>query len=489
MSGLPISSDIIERDNARRAAPLAEDYDALGHQLARRDVDLDAVTRKVAGLNLALPSWGVGTGGTRFARFPGPGEPRGIFEKLDDCAVVHQLGRATPTVSLHIPWDKADPADLRAKASALGLGFDAMNSNTFQDHPTDPRQPLSYKFGSLSHADAAVREQAVAHNIECIEIGRAIGSEALTVWIGDGSNFPGQSHLTRSFERYLDAMGRIYAALPENWRLFSEHKMFEPAFYATVVQDWGTNLLIAQTLGPKAECLVDLGHHAPNVNIEMIVARLAQFGKLGGFHFNDSKYGDDDLDAGSIDPFRLFLVFNELIEAEAQAPAEPMPGVPGHPAKPSLYDRPVPQCHRSDRKPDPLGRRDPPGLCPGAAGRPRVSLGLPRRERRADGVGNLETGLPDRCRPASRQSAGRSRWRHRADLGLSGQPLPRVRRRNASGEPGHRRWYRLRSIPSRASLRGASRRSNPGSGPKKLLLRAVHVLPAAWVASSRSSSQ
>ena len=171
MSGMPISSDVIERDNARRAAPLAEDYDALGHRLARRDVDLDAVKRKVAALNLALPSWGVGTGGTRFARFPGPGEPRGIFEKLDDCAVVHQLGRATPTVSLHIPWDKADPADLRAKAASLGLGFDAMNSNTFQDHPTDPRQPLSYKFGSLSHADAAVREQAVAHNIECIEIG------------------------------------------------------------------------------------------------------------------------------------------------------------------------------------------------------------------------------------------------------------------------------------------------------------------------------
>ncbi len=316
MSGLPIRSDVIERDNARRAAHLAQDYDALGHRLARRGVDLDAVKRKVAGLNLALPSWGVGTGGTRFARFPGPGEPRGIFEKLDDCAVVHQLGRATPTVSLHIPWDKADPTDLRAKAASLGLGFDAMNSNTFQDHPTDPLQPLSYKFGSLSHADAAVREQAVAHNVECIEIGRAIGSEALTVWIGDGSNFPGQSHLTRSFERYLDAMGRIYAALPENWRLFSEHKMFEPAFYSTVVQDWGTNLLIAQTLGPKAECLVDLGHHAPNVNIEMIVARLAQFGKLGGFHFNDSKYGDDDLDAGSIDPFRLFLVFNELIEAE-----------------------------------------------------------------------------------------------------------------------------------------------------------------------------
>ena len=164
----------------------------------------------------------------------------------------------------------------------------------------------------------ATRAQAVAHNIDCIELGRALGSKALTVWIGDGSNFPGQSHFTRSFERYLDAMGRIYAGLPDDWRLFTEHKMYEPAFYSTVVQDWGTNFLIARELGPKAFCLVDLGHHAPNVNIEMIVARLIQFGKLGGFHFNDSKYGDDDLDAGSVDPYRLFLVFNELVDAEVR---------------------------------------------------------------------------------------------------------------------------------------------------------------------------
>jgi len=188
-----------------------------------------------------------------------------------------------------------------------------MNSNTFAD---SAGQEFSYKFGSLTHVDKGVRDQAIAHNIDCIEIGKAIGSKALTVWLGDGANFPGQQHLTRSFERYLDSMAEIYQHLPDDWCLFSEHKMYEPAFYATTVQDWGTNYLIASTLGEKAQCLVDLGHHAPNTNIEMIVARLIQFGKLGGFHFNDSKYGDDDLDAGSIDPYRLFLIFNELVDAE-----------------------------------------------------------------------------------------------------------------------------------------------------------------------------
>ncbi len=317
MSGLPIDPDLIAAHNAPRARALAEDCDSLGTRLARRGVDLDAVTAKVSAFTVAIPSWGVGTGGTRFARFPGPGEPRGIHQKLDDCAVIQQLGRATPAVSLHIPWDRAPTAELRARAEALGLRFDAMNSNTFQDHPGEPDHRLSYKFGSLSHTDPAVRAQAVAHNLECIAIGEALGSTALTVWIGDGSNFPGQSHMGRAFERYLDAMREIYAALPEGWRLFSEHKMYEPAFYSTVVQDWGTSLIAAQALGPKAACLVDLGHHAPNVNVEMIVSRLAHAGKLGGFHFNDSKYGDDDLDAGVIDPFRLFLVFNELVDLEA----------------------------------------------------------------------------------------------------------------------------------------------------------------------------
>lgn len=310
-----IDPTLIEQNNAGRIAAVTQDYDALGAQLARRGIDIESVTARASAFAVALPSWGTGTGGTRFARFPGAGEPRHIFDKLDDCGVIHRLTAATPKVSIHIPWDKANPAALMAKAEEHGLGFDAMNSNTFQDQPD---QTHSYKFGSLSHVDAATRAQAIDHNLECIEIGRTIGSKALTVWIGDGSNFPGQTSLTKQYDRYLTSMKAIYSGLPEDWRLFSEHKMYEPAFYSTVVQDWGTSYLTAVELGPKAKCLVDLGHHAPNVNIEMIVARLVHAGKLGGFHFNDSKYGDDDLDSGSIDPFRLFLVFNELVDAEGR---------------------------------------------------------------------------------------------------------------------------------------------------------------------------
>jgi L-rhamnose isomerase/sugar isomerase len=239
-----------------------------------------------------------------------------VFEKLDDCAVIHQLTRATPGVSLHFPWDKTtDPAALRQQAEGHGLYFDAVNSNTFQDQLG---QQHSYKYGSLTSQDAATRAQAVAHNIECIELGQALGSKALTVWVGDGANFPGQHNLRGALERYLDSARGIYAALPADWLMFIEHKLFEPAFYATTIADWGTSFACAQTLGDKAKCLVDLGHHAPNTNIEMIVARLAQFGKLGGFHFNDSKYGDDDLDSGSINPFQLFLVFNELADAASR---------------------------------------------------------------------------------------------------------------------------------------------------------------------------
>ena len=309
-----IDKGLVEAENQKSADALKSDYDHLGEVLSRRGLDIDVIKAKVKAYGVAVPSWGVGTGGTRFARFPGLGEPRNIYDKLEDCAVIQELTRATPTVSLHIPWDKVeDLKGLRERGNALGLGFDAMNSNTFQDQAD---QAHSYKFGSLSNASAATRQQAIEHNIDCIEIGKALGSKALTVWVGDGSNFPGQSNFTKSFERYLDSMKSIYKALPDDWRIFSEHKMYEPAFYSTVVQDWGTNYMIAQELGDKAYCLVDLGHHAPNVNIEMIVARLIQFKKLGGFHFNDSKYGDDDLDTGSIDPYRLFLVFNELADAE-----------------------------------------------------------------------------------------------------------------------------------------------------------------------------
>ena len=313
MAPFAIAADFIADQNRTHADGLAADYEALGARLARRNVDIETITGKVTAFGVALPSWGVGTGGTRFARFPGPGEPRSVFEKLADCATIHQLVRVTPTVSTHFPWDAVDDlAALREAAAALGLGFDAVNSNTFQDAKG---QPLSYKFGSLTHTDPAVRAQAVAHNIDCIAIGRQLGATALTVWIADGSNFPGQQDLTGAFERYLDSLGQIYAALPDDWSVFLEHKLFEPAFYATVISDWGSSYLAATTLGPKAKCLVDLGHHAPTVNIEQIVARLIHFGKLAGFHFNDSKYGDDDLDSGSVNPFQLFLVFHELVNA------------------------------------------------------------------------------------------------------------------------------------------------------------------------------
>ena len=308
-----IDASLIDQHNQVRSSTLDAEYQALAEHLERKGVDIEALVQAPGQFGVAIPSWGVGTGGTRFARFPGPGEPRHVFDKLDDCGVIQQLTQATPTVSLHIPWDDEDPAALKEQAQSLNLGFDAMNSNTFQDQSD---QQHSYKFGSLSHTSEATRDQAIAHNIRCIEIGKTLGSKALTVWVGDGSNFPGQTNMGQQFDRYLHAVSQVYKALPVDWQLFTEHKIYEPAFYSTVVQDWGSSFLIAQELGPKASCLVDLGHHAPTVNIEMIVSRLARFNKLGGFHFNDSKYGDDDLDSGAIDPYRLFLVFNELVDIE-----------------------------------------------------------------------------------------------------------------------------------------------------------------------------
>jgi len=312
-----LNDDRIAAENGKRLKWLEEDYEHLGRQLARRGADIERLTERATAFRVAVPSWGVGTGGTRFARFPNPGEPRNVFEKIEDCDVVFKLVRTTPGISLHIPWDRPESAaELRSFAEARGLFFDSMNSNTFEDQPGQPR---SYKFGSLSHTDPAVRRQAIEHNLECLELGVKLGARSHTVWIGDGGNFPGQQHLSRAYERYLQSAQKIYAGLPPDWRLLIEHKMYEPAFYSTVIQDWGSSLMAAQTLGPKAFCLVDLGHHAPNVNIEMIVARLIHAGRLGGFHFNDSKYGDDDLDSGSIDPFRLFLIFNELVDAEWRA--------------------------------------------------------------------------------------------------------------------------------------------------------------------------
>lgn len=310
---IPLCEDAIAGWNAPLLGYVRADYDALGNRLARRGIAIDALADRLAGFSVALPSWGLGRGGTRFARFPLPGEPTGIHEKLEDCAVVQQLGRTTPRVSLHLPWDRVDDwRGLRQETEALGLSFDAVNSNSFQDRPG---QPLSYAAGSLAATDPAVRSQAIRHNLDCIEAGVALGSSAITIWIGDGGNLPGQQNLARALDRYIEAARVIHEALPDGWRMFLEHKLYEPAFYTTVVADWGTSLMAAQEIGPRASCLVDLGHHAPTVNIEQIVARLARAGRLGGFHFNDSKYGDDDLDAGAINPHQLFLVMNELVEA------------------------------------------------------------------------------------------------------------------------------------------------------------------------------
>jgi L-rhamnose isomerase / sugar isomerase len=323
MTAATLDVQVVDRHNGTRIGALSDDYDALSRSLERRGLSIDAIKRRAAKLELATPSWGVGVGGTRFARFPMPGEPTNLDEKLEDCAVVQQLCRVTPRVSLHFPWDKVgDAKAVRERALALGIGFDAVNSNTFQDQAG---QAQSYKYGSLSHTSAAVRELAVKHNLECIQTGKALGSKALTVWVGDGTNFPGQQSLAESLDRYMESARAIYSAIPDGWRMFIEHKLYEPAFYSTVISDWGTSYLVAKELGPKAFCLVDLGHHAPNVNIEQIVARLQAFGKLGGFHFNDSKYGDDDLDSGSINPHQLFLVFNELViaEQERRAPFDP----------------------------------------------------------------------------------------------------------------------------------------------------------------------
>ncbi len=274
--------------------------------------DAEGVLKKLMAFNVAIPSWALGTGGTRFGRFAGAGEPRTLEEKLDDVGLLHALNRASGAISLHIPWDiPSDYGAIKARAAQHGLAFDAVNSNTFQDQKD---QKLSYKFGSLQHVDRAVRKQAIDHNIEVIRHGIELGSKALTVWLSDGSSFPGQLNFRKAFQHTLEGLQEIYAALPDDWKVFVEYKAFEPNFYSMTVGDWGQSLLYANKLGPKAYTLVDLGHHLPNANIEQIVALLLMEGKLAGFHFNDSKYGDDDLTVGSIRPYQLFLIFNELVE-------------------------------------------------------------------------------------------------------------------------------------------------------------------------------
>lgn len=280
--------------------------------IATQVPNLQHILQKLAEFQVAIPSWALGTGGTRFGRFPSGGEPGSLEEKIEDIGLLHALNRSSGAISLHIPWDIPKSArDIKILAAQHDIRFDAVNSNTFQDQKD---QKHSYKFGSLQHVSDDVRKQAIDHNLEVIQYGKDLGSEAITVWLSDGSCFPGQLNFRKAFQRTLDSLAAIYTGLPDNWKMFVEYKAYEPNFYSMTVGDWGQSLLYATKLGPKAFTLVDLGHHLPNANIEQIVALLLMEKKLGGFHFNDSKYGDDDLTVGSVRPYQLFLIFNELVE-------------------------------------------------------------------------------------------------------------------------------------------------------------------------------
>ena len=303
----------IAEHNQLNLARHKPDFQYLADALARRGVDVTAVLEQIKAFQIAIPSWALGTGGTRFGRFPIGGEPRNLEEKIEDVGLLHALNRSSNAISLHIPWDiPRDPAALKQLLAAHELSIDSVNSNTFQDQTG---QPLSYKFGSLAHTDPAVREQAIGHNIDCIRHGMALDSKVLTVWLADGSNFPGQQHFRRAWQRTAGALADIYRVLPPDWTMLIEYKPYEPNFYSMVIPDWGTSWSLCQHLGSRAQVLVDLGHHLPNTNIEQIVARLMHFGRLGGFHFNGSMYGDDDLTTGSIKPYQFFLIFNELVDA------------------------------------------------------------------------------------------------------------------------------------------------------------------------------
>ncbi len=286
-------------------------YANLKNDLELKGIDPEALVKQLIDYQVAIPSWALGAGGTRFARFSIGGEPSTLEEKIKDVGLLHQLTQSAGSISLHIPWDiPEDPLATKELASSYFLAFDAVNSNTFQDQSG---QRHSYKFGSLCHQNPTVREQAINHNIEVIEIGKKLGSQALTVWLADGSSFPGQHNFRKALDRTAKSLQSIYQYIPEDWAMLIEYKPYEPYFYSMVIPDWGTSLLLANQLGDQAYTLVDLGHHLPNTNIEQIVATLHSQGKLGGFHFNDSKYSDDDLSVGSIKPYQLFLIFNELV--------------------------------------------------------------------------------------------------------------------------------------------------------------------------------
>ncbi|MBS1916544.1 MAG: sugar isomerase [Bacteroidetes bacterium] len=305
---MQIEKNKIEEHNQSLLKDHQRKFEFISSQIS----DVENILKKLSDFQIAIPSWALGSGGTRFGRFSIGGEPRNLEEKIEDIGLLHALNKSSGAISLHIPWDiPENVSHIKSLAAHHGIRFDAMNSNTFQDQPG---QKYSYKFGSLQNVNPAIRKQAIDHNIDVIKYGVSLGSKSLTVWLSDGSCFPGQLNFRKAFQNTLEGLKEIYAALPADWKIFVEYKAYEPNFYSTTVGDWGQSFLYASKLGEKAFTLVDLGHHLPNANIEQIVSLLLMEKKLGGFHFNDSKYGDDDLTVGSIKPYQLFLIFNELVE-------------------------------------------------------------------------------------------------------------------------------------------------------------------------------
>jgi L-rhamnose isomerase/sugar isomerase len=284
-------------------------YEHLAESLHAKGLDIEAAKKALKAQHIETPSWGYSNSGTRFKTFPWAGAARTFPQKLEDAAFVNKLTGIAPSVAVHIPWDKVDDwkpmVDL---AASLGIKIGAVNPNLFQ--------AVEYKLGSVTNPDPAVRQKALDHMLDCVEICKIVKSPALSIWLADGTNYAGQDNIVERVRRMEDIFKQTYAALPSYTRMLIEYKFYEPAFYHTDLSDWGTAYRMALKLGPKAQVLIDLGHHAQGTNVEHIVALLLAEGKLGGFHFNNRKYGDDDLIVGSVNPFELFLIYHELVSAQ-----------------------------------------------------------------------------------------------------------------------------------------------------------------------------
>ena len=291
-----------------------DQFFVLTEVLSDQGIDVEGVKDKLKAQEIETPSWGYGNSGTRFGVFKQPGAARDVHERLSDAAQVHKMTGVCPGVALHIPWDKVDDYDaLQQEAAGLGVHIGAINPNVFQEY--------DYKLGSFGHRDPNVRQKALDHMYECIDIMQRTNSKVLSLWFADGTNYPGQDDIIERKRRFEECLGKTHAALPDDSRMLIEYKFFEPAFYHTDVADWGMALNFALKAGPKAEVLVDLGHHPLCTNIEHLVALLLDEGRLGGFHFNNCKYADDDVTTGSVNLYEVFLIYHEILNAERRGTA------------------------------------------------------------------------------------------------------------------------------------------------------------------------